>query len=114
MTKPFAYIAFIALLALTACGMQTFSSGVQEIGPDTYTVSADDLMASKAKGAAYSQASAYCAQSGRKILVIGNASEERGPHNVADVTFRCLGKGDRELRRPRYEDQPDLVIENRQ
>ena len=52
--------------SLVGCAFKTHSSGVLPIGPDTFSVSADDLNASTAKRAALSQAQAIAMPWGRK------------------------------------------------
>lgn len=102
----------LAALMVTACGLKTHSSGVLPMGPDTYSVSADDLNASTAKQAALSQAQAHCTSLGKEILVT-NTKVTRENRNIYDVTFRCLSKGDPDLTRPTYSKEPDVVIEDK-
>ena len=101
-----------AALMVSACGLKTYSSGVLPMGPDTFSVSADDLNASTAKQAALSQAQTHCASLGKEILVT-NTKVSRETRNIYDVTFRCLSKGDPELTRPTYSKEPDVVIEDK-
>jgi len=108
----------IALSALAAgCA---YSTGILPIGPDTYTVSEHYAPArggnSTAERVALTEANAFCEQRGRKFLPV-NMSQ---PSSIAispagySVTFRCLSPHDPDLRRPRFESSPDLVIENRE
>jgi hypothetical protein len=52
---------------------------------------------------------------GKEILVtnIGTATTNVYGAGSADITFRCLSKGDPELQRPDYRKAPDTVIEDR-
>lgn len=99
----------IAALTVAACGLRTYTSGVMPMGPDTYTVSADDLNASNAKKAAMRQASQFCSKSNKQILVI-NTKTSTDVRTLYDINFRCLGAGDPELTRPNYEKAPDVLI----
>ncbi len=106
-------IATVTTFLLYGCGLKTYSSGVLPMGPDTYSVSADDLNASTAKQAALGQAQAHCTSKGKEILVTNTKSLRDGPRSVYDVTFLCLSKGDPQLARPTYSKEPDVVIEDK-
>ena len=101
---------------LAACAQ---SSGVLKMGPDTFSVSAAAAPArggySEARKLALQEANQYCAQMGKEILVknVGTATTNVYGAGSADVTFRCLSKGDPELQRPEYRKAPDTVIEDR-
>ncbi|MDX1573652.1 MAG: hypothetical protein R3341_06460 [Methylophaga sp.] len=87
-------------LVLLGCGLKT--SGVNNLGGDTYSVSSDGLNDSEAKGLALGQAEAHCADMGQKVLV----TKLRKRHKVRyfyDVTFKCLPSGDPQLQNPEYE-----------
>lgn len=111
--KAFAPIVLAATVALSGCGLKTYSSGVMPLGPDTYTVSADDLNPSNAKQAALTQASQYCANKDQELLVNHIVDGSRGNRMYYDINFRCLGKNDPELKRPSFTKSPDIVIEER-
>ena len=83
-----------------------------QLGPDTYTVTADDLNESTAKQAALRQAQERCTSMSREILVT-NMKLSRGGRAAFDVTFRCLTKDDPEFKRPNYTKEPDVVIEDK-
>lgn len=113
MTTISRVLAAFLIVAPSGCGLQTYSSGVLPMGPDTYSISADDLNASTAKRSALSQAEAHCS-SLKKLLLVTNANvAARRARTVYDVTFRCLEPGDPELVRPVYEQAPDVTIEDR-
>lgn len=105
-------LALGAASLAAACGLKTYSTGVMQLGPDTYTVSADDLNESTAKQAALRQAQQRCSGLNREILVT-NMKLSRGDRALFDVTFRCLEKSDPELARPNYRKEPDVVIEDK-
>ncbi len=99
--------------SLVGCGLKTYSSGVLPMGPDTFSVSADDLNASTAKRAALSEAQSHCKAMGKEILVTNTKTSRGEARTLYDVTFRCLSTGDPELARPTYETPPDVRIEDR-
>lgn len=111
-TKTSSLILVVAS-SLLGCGLKTYSSGVLPMGPDTYSVSADDLNPSTAKQASLTQAQSHCATLGKEILVTNTRDSRRDARTMYDVTFRCLSKGDPELARPTYETPPDVRIEDR-
>ncbi len=99
MQKLLWLLAMMSLMLL-GCGLKT--SGVNNIGGDTYSVSSDGLNDSEAKGLALGQAQAHCADLGQKVLV----TKLRKRHKVRyfyDVTFKCLPAGDPQLKNPEYE-----------
>lgn len=111
-----AYYSILLIVGLSGCAQ---SSGVLKMGPDTYTVSTHAAPArggtSGAKSLSLTEANQYCAGMGKEIYVtnIETRPSSHLPGGTADVTFRCLAKGDPELQRPDYEPAADLVIENR-
>jgi len=108
-----AAVVLLVVIALSGCGLRTYSSGVLPMGPDTFSVSADDLNPSTAKQAALTQAQHHCTSLGREILVTNTRTTRGEARTLYDVTFRCLSKGDPELVRPTYETPPDVRIEER-
>lgn len=102
--------------ALTGCAM---SNGVQKVGPETYMVSAVAAPVrggvSGAQTVALADANRYCAEQGREIMVTntaGGAMNNIGA-GQANITFHCLERGDRDLRRPNLQTAPSIVIEDR-
>lgn len=94
------WLLVLMSLILLGCGLKT--SGVNNIGGDTFSVSSDGLNDSEAKGLALRQAEAHCADLGQKVLV----TQLRKRHKVRyfyDVTFKCLPAGDPQLQNPEYE-----------
>jgi hypothetical protein len=112
MRTQLALVVGVAALSM-GCGLRTYSSGVMQLGPDTFTVSADDLNASTAKQAALTQAQQRCANLNKEILVTNTRAVRDPNRNIYDVTFRCLAKGDPELTRPTYTKEPDIVVEDK-
>ncbi len=100
------------------------STGILPAGPDTYTISEHYAPvrggAESAERAALIESNQFCEQRGRKFLPInmGQApgvpieTNLYGPTGYA-VVFRCLLPDDPELQRPRFEQAPNLVIEQR-
>src|SRR5690349_19094346 len=90
---------FCGSLVLISCSSNIISSGVNQIGPDTYTVSVRAGRAQGgvigAEGIAMEEAGDYCRNRSREILVLTDGAA-RGAYRV---TFRCLLAGDPELRR---------------
>jgi hypothetical protein len=103
MTADRLLVAALANLLLMACAT---SSGVQKLGPDTFTVSsaAAPARGGEARRIALDEANEYCAQEAKEILVMNIHTSTTNAFGAgsADVTFRCLTKGDSELRRPDY------------
>ena len=97
------------LVVLAGCAS---SSGVQKIGPDTYTVSSSTTgysgLEAGARKRTLEEANAHCSGMGREIMVTNlNAAGTWNRGNAA-VTFRCLAKGD-----PDLEPVPSAVIQTR-
>ena len=85
---------------LAACGVN--SSGVRNLSPDTYTISADDLDASTAKGEALGLADSYCKKNQKQVLVT-NIFQRHQIRYYYDIAFLCLKPGDPRLTNPQYE-----------
>ncbi|WP_406622921.1 hypothetical protein [Acidovorax sp. SDU_ACID1] len=92
------------------------SSGVLQLGPDTYTVSVHAAPArggeAGARKQALTEAAQQCQAMGRNILVdnLSSGPSTHLPGGTANVAFKCLATGDRDLHRPTYEPKPDTVI----
>jgi hypothetical protein len=105
-----------AALLLAACAQ---SSGVMEMGPDTYSISVHAAPArggtSGAKRIALTNANEFCRSQNKRIFVtnISSGASAHFPGGTVDVTFRCLAEDDSGLRRPSYKAAPDAVIEHR-
>jgi hypothetical protein len=108
---------WLIMAILVGCGS---SGSVQKLGPDTYTVRSQVVFgpgkATEAQANALTVANNFCASQGKEVVVdsyntMGHAMSVTGD---SEVRFKCLVKGDADLRRPRFEAQPNLIIENRQ
>ncbi len=89
------------------------SSGVNQVGPDTFSVSAVAAPArgssAAAEGIALSEARTFCQKRGAEILVLTTGRD----FDSFRATFRCLNAGDTELRRPDVRPAPNVIIERR-
>ena len=113
----FLTFSFCCLLFSTAC---TTSSGVMQMGPDTYTISSGGALTGttsgndiKSKRKAYADANAFCASLGKQILVENTNTQTTGFGSTSDLIFKCLSTEDYQYQRPQYQKTPDVVIENR-
>ncbi|GGG50997.1 hypothetical protein GCM10010964_42830 [Caldovatus sediminis] len=106
----------LILLLASGCGG---SSGVLQLGPDTYRSSAEAHPlaggTAAAEQTALEAAQRHCASLHRAVLVqdIGTAPATSWNNARASVSFRCLAAGDPELRRPTLERAPNVIIEDR-
>ena len=110
--------ATVFALALAACAN---SSGVLEIGPDTFTISTS---ASPGKGGipaakriAYQEDTAECNQRGLKVFALSEkTSSPTWTEGMAsmELNFRCLGADDVEFQRQKLQSTPDKILEIRQ
>ncbi|WP_041640511.1 hypothetical protein [Magnetococcus marinus] len=115
MNNKIAALSVVALsLALSACGS---TGSVMQMGPDTFTVSAQKHNMSggapEAQSNALASANAHCAGLGKELMVKNMSSSFERPFYSYSVTFQCLAKNDPALTRPTYTTTPDVVIENR-
>ena len=97
-------------LALAGCGTVAKSSGVLQIGPDTYRVMARASVGDRIESQkmAFNEASDHCARQVRRLMTIGTLSTQ---YQGYELTFRCLAEGDPELNRPTLHKTPDTVIQ---
>lgn len=99
-------------LGLCACA----NSGAQQIGRDTYLVSARVPFSGQtgAKSDALSTAAKQCASLGKEMLLDHIDSSECALHGgcgEAEVTFLCLDKSDPRYRAAIMRKEPDQAIE---
>jgi hypothetical protein len=90
----------MAFTFITACGVKT--SGVRSLGSNTFTVSADHINASTAKGTALGLAESHCTERQQEILVTKVLKRHKVRY-FYDITFQCLNAGDPRLENPEYE-----------
>lgn len=93
-------LIFVAGLALTACG----TGQLIQTGKDTYSVSSSGAGFSTdgVKADVYRAANAHCLKQGREMVEVSlktlDGALGRNPPS-ADLTFKCLDKGDPEIQR---------------
>jgi phage tail tape-measure protein len=101
------------LLLGAACGSVT-SSGIDQIGPDTHSTAVRAGQAgggsTGVEGIASDEAGGHCRRAGRHNLVLTSGIAQTAFH----ATFRCLGPGDPELRRPFVRPALRRIIEQQQ
>ena len=86
-------VLLICLAAgLSGCGLETYSTRVLEVGPDTFTVATDDPSASIAMQSAVGQAQVHCGSLSKEILITNRNAWTVDARNVYEVTFRCLAR----------------------
>jgi len=106
------------LLVLAGCSSTT---GVQKMGPDTYTISigvhgAGSVSSNdaKAKKESLDEANKYCASIGKDILVQTTNMRSSYSGSTSELIFQCIDATDpKQNIRPTYRKSPDMVIENR-
>lgn len=109
-------IVIITLLMTVGCIQ---SSGALKMGPDTYSISVHAAPIqggmSGSKKRAVNEANAFCTAMGKEIFVSKSGSQPSShlPGGTTDITFMCLDKKDVELKRPKYRNEADIIIENR-
>ena len=97
------------------------SSGVLQLGPDTYTISAGTAGTGSisgndtgAKRKALTEANSFCAKKGKQILVQNTGMKSTVYGSTNDIVFQCLDASDPALKiRPEYQKEPDIKIENK-
>lgn len=111
-------ILFIGLI-LAGCNSST---GVIQLGPDTFQVATSALPgaggSTAARKLAYKEAGEYCVKQGKNLMVQGYQQGREmnwggGLNSTMEVTFMCLSDNDKDLKRPMLRPAPDMVIENR-
>ncbi len=97
------------------------SSGVLQMGRDTYTISAGVAGTgsvsgndTKAKREALAEANAFCVRKGKEIVVQNISMSSTYAGSTSDLVFQCLDANDPALNaRPAYRKEPNVIIENR-
>jgi hypothetical protein len=103
----------VGVVVLVGCGAVPRSTGVMNLGPDTFRVAARASLGQAGEGQrmALSEGHAYCRTLNREFLAISTRLlTESG---TFEVTFRCLKAGDPDLIRPTLEKEPNTVIQVR-
>lgn len=90
-------------IALTAC-VTSGTSGVAQIGRDSYTIRAiSERSVSEAKQKALTTADGYCREQKRNVMLVKDFSGTEADTNEKyyDLTFMCLAQGDEDFQRIR-------------
>lgn len=109
-------LVFLLLWGIAAC---TQGTGILPARPDTYTVTEHRAPilggASEAERVALTEANDYCEQQSRKFVPLHMAQQPTVPAGGPgySVAFRCLDPDDKELKRPTFQADPNIVIEQR-
>ena len=96
----------LPLICLNGCT----SSGVMQIGPDTYTIAtSNEISPAWAKKSALKDAEEYCQSNGKYVMPMQTRTASHVDSvgdNIAtyDFTFRCLASNDPDLTRPELRD----------
>jgi hypothetical protein len=81
----------VAALMATSCAS---SSGVFQVGPDTYQITTTAITsfggAGSARASAISTANEYCARLGKRPLVIDTTANSQFTQGNSDIRFRCV------------------------
>lgn len=106
------YFFVFSALVLAGCGTVPSSSGVMQLGPDTYRVAARGPMGAvqKSQQLAFEESNRHCKTLGRAMMVIGTRQIVANGGGPYEVTYRCLLVGDPELTRPNLEPVPDVTV----
>jgi hypothetical protein len=119
--KPAAQRTFAIVGIVSAFfGCSTTTTGVMQMGKDTYTVThavapiEGGLTESKKR--VYADANSTCAAQGKNVVVqnTSTSNNSRGRLTQFEMIFRCLSDSDSEYAiRPSYAPPPTTVIEDR-
>jgi hypothetical protein len=106
-------VAIVAASLLAGCGAMSRSSGVMQLGPDTYRVSAGAPMGdvSQSQKAAFTEAQGHCTAGGKQLMTVGTRRLAGPGGGSYEVTFRCLASGDPDLQRPNMQPAPTSIIQ---
>lgn len=86
-------LAMIVIVLVVGCAT---SGRVQVLGPDTFFLSATTSQGSGRAGAkksAVDEATRYCTEQHKEVLVTSSAPKLSGHGYAVDITFRCLPEG---------------------
>jgi hypothetical protein len=112
MNKKAILLIAIVLVTVVCCT----DTGPIKVGPDTYTISTRVPFGgpASAKGQALQEAATFCESIQREILLDRMQSSECALHGgcgEAEIYFACLTSGDPQLKRPKFQSDPNLKIE---
>ena len=104
------------IMLLAGCA----SSGAVPIGRDTYMITKQSSTGfhsgSSVKADIYREANDFCIKQGLQFQPVKESAKDGMPGYAfanAEVVFRCLNDGDREINRPTPTQLPNVIIENR-
>ncbi len=110
----------LACMFLVGCATTHISSGVQQMGRDTYTVFHGVAPIAggigEARRLAYRDAQQTCASQGKMVQVANTYTSRSavGTETKIELIFRCLAENDPAYQmRPEYKKEPTTVIEDR-
>lgn len=102
MTMTKTLMLAVTLVALAGCVTNGGTSGVAQIGRDSYTIRAlSERSVSEAKQKALTTADAYCREQKRNVMLVKDfgGTEADTNEKYYDLTFMCLGTGDEDFQR---------------
>ena len=109
-------LASCVLSVLTACA----SSGAVPIGRDTYMITKQSSTGfhsgASVKADIYREANEFCVKRELQFQPVRDNAKDGVPGYAfanAEVVFRCLADGDKEINRPTPRPTPNVIIENR-
>lgn len=108
-------VVALVITAISGCA----SRGPVPIGKDTYMLSATGAWSwssgSALKGDMFREADAFCRSQGKQLMPVSTAANDGSLSRFAqaEVQFRCLAEGDRDLARPTLEPVPNVRIGTR-
>jgi len=106
---------YIVLLLAMICGCSTRTS-ILPFGPETYKITADGWNLTNAKNDAIAQANIHCQKMNKHFMPVsaqGKSLAGGQGRGIYDLAFRCLDASDPELKRPDWQNSPDIIIESR-
>ncbi|MDM0053924.1 hypothetical protein [Variovorax sp. J22R115] len=116
-TRSIAFVVVAAVATAILAGCASSSSGPVPIGPDTYMLAKPGDFFTTSGGTVkadlYREAGAFCLKQNRQLMPVSTSSADAGiaKYASAEIQFRCLVAGDRDLKRPTMEASPDIRIE---
>ena len=94
------------------------STGVMVLGPDTFSITTETAPAAggraESKRLALLEANQYCKSLSKELMTtkISARISNRAGAGVTDINFQCLNKDDSGLERPRFQGEPNIIIQD--
>lgn len=110
-------VFMFAPFMLTACATSSSLDDIVSIGPDTYMVGRPGgfttFTGAEVKTQLYKDANEFCRRQNKYLMTVSSSSRNSGvgTYANAELQFRCLSSGDRDLYRPTMERVPDMTIQ---